>query len=302
MGDVVLTHNAVRRLAVVDDDRLYLRSLRRAMARDTRELELALFSDAASLLEYVAQQRPDMIVVDVFMPGMDGLEACRRLRTMSKEMMIAVASCDMTPELRRAALVRGASFAFEKAYDLTHLIARIDELCHARARLIAEHVGVALDIAAALARLCRHVLTTGEVESLARLGLCQAAARFDPERAGPFAAFAAHRIRGAVLDEVRRLSTQTRSKRARPQVTYVTNDDDWPPDTMTPVVALERAELLGRLDRSTASLSRLEAKIIELHYRQDEPLLAIAQTLGMDLTATRRLHTRALVKLRRALA
>jgi len=315
--------------------------MRRAVARQAPDVELALLSDGASVLEYVRQRDPDVIVLDVFMPGMDGLEACRRLRAFSKELTIAVASCDMTDELRRAALAGGASFAFDKHYDLQELIGRVDHLCQTRTRLISAHVELAVEMAATFGRLYRHLFTVAEVESIARLGLCQAAARFDPERQEPFAAFASRRIRGAVLDEVRRLSGQTRAMRARmrevirareeiersgevaddeqvadhlgvpiaavaeamarPQVVYVANESDWPATNMNPSIALEKAELLALLARSTASLTAVEAGVIARHYLEDQPLRAIAHALGLELSETRRVHTRALLKLRRAI-
>jgi RNA polymerase sigma factor (sigma-70 family) len=284
----------------VDDDPLYLRSIRRAF-RTCNDLDLTLLPDAGSALDYVDREDPDMVVLDVYMPGMDGVEACRRLRSLAKDTVIVLASCEMTSELRKLSLAAGASFALAKPYDLEQLIEGSQAMRDAvRARLIASHLALALNVAAPLARRFDHLMTAADVESLARLGLCQAAARFDLRRPEPFIAFAARRIRGAVLDEVRRLIGRTRTARTR-VAEVVRLQPEWPSEDPTPDAAFERAAILHRLARARSVLSPLESAIVERHYSEDLPLRAIASALGLELTDVQKLHTRALAKLRRAI-
>src|SRR3954465_1854336 len=74
----------------------------------------------------------------------------------------------------------------------------------ARAQLITEHADIARRIALKMARRCPDWVAREDLVSAGMLGLTEAAARYDEARGGPFLAFAEHRIRGAILDELRR--------------------------------------------------------------------------------------------------
>ncbi len=73
-----------------------------------------------------------------------------------------------------------------------------------RDRLIAEHIDVARRISMRMARRCPEWVTREDLVAAAMLGLTEAADRYDANRNEPFIAFAEKRIRGAVLDELRR--------------------------------------------------------------------------------------------------
>jgi RNA polymerase sigma factor for flagellar operon FliA len=73
-----------------------------------------------------------------------------------------------------------------------------------RDRLIAEHVEVARRISMRMARRCPDWISRDDLVSAALLGLTEAADRYDSTRNEPFISFAEKRIRGAVLDELRR--------------------------------------------------------------------------------------------------
>ena len=84
----------------------------------------------------------------------------------------------------------------------------------ARDRLIAEHMPMARRIARKVARRMPDSIRHDDLESAALVGLTEAADRFDAERGEPFVAFAAKRIRGAVLDELRRGDLMPRRARS----------------------------------------------------------------------------------------
>jgi RNA polymerase sigma factor FliA len=73
-----------------------------------------------------------------------------------------------------------------------------------RDRLIAEHIDMARRIALKAARRLPERLSHDDIIAAAMVGLTEAADRFNPTRGEPFVAFAEKRIRGAVLDELRR--------------------------------------------------------------------------------------------------
>lgn len=84
-----------------------------------------------------------------------------------------------------------------------------------RDALICEHLDMARRIARKTLRRLPSSVRLDDLESAAMLGLTEAATRFDPTRGEPFVAFAAKRVRGAILDELRRQDVLTRRGRER---------------------------------------------------------------------------------------
>jgi RNA polymerase sigma factor for flagellar operon FliA len=74
----------------------------------------------------------------------------------------------------------------------------------ARDRLVREHADVARRIALRMARRCPEWISREDLVSAGMVGLIEAADRYDESRQEPFIAFAEHRVRGAILDELRR--------------------------------------------------------------------------------------------------
>lgn len=74
----------------------------------------------------------------------------------------------------------------------------------ARDRRIADHIDIARRIASKVARRCPSWMSHDDLVAAGMLGLAEAADRFDDSRGEPFLVYATKRIRGAVLDELRR--------------------------------------------------------------------------------------------------
>jgi len=73
--------NVVERVLVVDDDGTVADVVRRYLERDGYVVQLA--ADGETALRLAAEQEPDLVVLDLMLPGIDGLEVCRRLRAGS---------------------------------------------------------------------------------------------------------------------------------------------------------------------------------------------------------------------------
>ena len=99
-----------------------------------------------------------------------------------------------------------------RAYARQESVHRASNLS-ARDELIVAHLEVARRIAGRLARRLPPNIPIDEVVAAAMLGLSEAAERFDPNHGEPFIAFATPRIKGAVLDELRRGDPLPRRKR-----------------------------------------------------------------------------------------
>jgi two-component system response regulator MprA len=114
------------RLLVVDDDRAVRESLRRALTLEGYEVGLA--SDGADGLAQVAGASPDAVVLDVAMPGVDGLEMCRRLRENGNRVPVLMLTARESVSDRVAGLDAGADDYLAKPFALEELLARLRAL------------------------------------------------------------------------------------------------------------------------------------------------------------------------------
>jgi acetolactate synthase-1/2/3 large subunit len=111
------------RVLIVDDDGLQLRAFQRVL-RSNHQIELALVDNAIDALLHVGAVKPDVVVMDVFMPGLDGIEACRRIKANpeTRDVAVILASAALTPDLEEAALRAGASRVVGKPLDIAALL------------------------------------------------------------------------------------------------------------------------------------------------------------------------------------
>jgi two-component system, OmpR family, response regulator MprA len=114
------------KILVVDDERAVRESLRRALELEGYEIELA--ADGREALERLEESQPDVLVLDVLMPGVDGLEVCRRLRRAGSRLPVLMLTARDAVENRVAGLDAGADDYVTKPFALEELLARIRAL------------------------------------------------------------------------------------------------------------------------------------------------------------------------------
>lgn len=120
------------RILVVDDDRAVRDSLRRSLEFNGYTVELA--SDGAEALAVVPRSDPDIIVMDVMMPRLDGLEATRALRSAGNDVPILVLTARDAVSDRVDGLDAGADDYLTKPFALDELLARVRALMRRSAR------------------------------------------------------------------------------------------------------------------------------------------------------------------------
>ena len=120
------------RILVVDDDRAVRDSLRRSLEFNGYTVELA--SDGAEALAVVPRTDPDIIVMDVMMPRLDGLEATRALRSAGNDVPILVLTARDAVSDRVDGLDAGADDYLTKPFALDELLARVRALMRRSAR------------------------------------------------------------------------------------------------------------------------------------------------------------------------
>src|SRR2546421_2481831 len=114
------------RILVVDDEPAVRRSVRSALTLEGYEVRLA--REGAEALDVLASERVDAIVLDLLMPGLDGLEVCRRLRADGDPTPVLMLTVRNLVSDRVAGLDAGADDYLTKPFSLDELLARMRAL------------------------------------------------------------------------------------------------------------------------------------------------------------------------------
>jgi len=123
---VTAPSQAPPRVLVVDDDRAVRESLRRSL--EFNGYAVALAADGAEALASISGSVPDVVVMDVMMPRLDGLEATRALRKAGNDVPILVLTARDAVGDRVEGLDAGADDYLTKPFALEELLARLRAL------------------------------------------------------------------------------------------------------------------------------------------------------------------------------
>jgi two-component system, OmpR family, KDP operon response regulator KdpE len=119
----------VAKVLVVDDDAALLRALRLALAHGGHEVLTAATGEQG--LQETALSTPDVVIVDLGLPDLDGAEVCRRIREWSDVPIVVLSAAD--DEARKvAALDAGADDYVTKPFGMAELEARLRALVRRR--------------------------------------------------------------------------------------------------------------------------------------------------------------------------
>ena len=115
----------MHRILVVDDDARIAAAVGRALAYEGYEVETS--GDGRTALQRLTTMSPDLVILDVMLPGIDGIETCRRIRTEGNTPVLILTARDTT-EARVAGLDNGADDYLAKPFDYAELLARVRAL------------------------------------------------------------------------------------------------------------------------------------------------------------------------------
>lgn len=134
------------RILAVDDEPAVLRALQRALTLEGYEVVVA--EDGETALALAERQPPDLVILDVMLPGLDGLTICRRLRAQTSAPILLLTARDTVPD-RVAGLDEGADDYLVKPFALDELLARVRALLrrHQPSGTCLTYAGLVLDLA-----------------------------------------------------------------------------------------------------------------------------------------------------------
>ena len=116
--------DATYAVLVADDNEVAQRLCKRVLEKAGYAVLLA--GDGLSAVDVALAQRPAMILMDVAMPGIDGLEAMRRIKAEVPSLPIVIASAHSMSSDRERFLAAGADNVLSKPFRLADLIAVVE--------------------------------------------------------------------------------------------------------------------------------------------------------------------------------
>jgi putative two-component system response regulator len=130
---MIAAHFNHARILVADDEDGNVEILKRILAR-AGFTRVETTTDSRRVAELYVQQRPDLILLDLHMPHLSGLEVMDQLNEIAEAsyLPILILSADLTPEARRDALSRGAKDFVAKPFQQDELLLRIRTLLETR--------------------------------------------------------------------------------------------------------------------------------------------------------------------------
>jgi len=192
----------------------------------------------------------------------------------------------------------------------------------ARGLLIERYAPLATSVARRMRVPTGALVGPDDLASAGFLGLIDAVDRFQPDREVAFEAYAALRIRGAILDELRRVDDCGRAERRRlreavsadgePEISGYANtlsldaimaagDRDWAAEDEV-ADRYDREDLRMRVERALVSLPPRQRELLARYYGEALTLRESAARMGISEARACQLHGRAIVNLQRHLA
>ena len=122
----------MQRVLVVDDDPSVRNFLKRGLAYEGFAVDLAESGEVG--LRMARERQPDFVILDLMMPGIDGLEVLRRLRAVDEQLPVIMLTAKDTPEDQIKGLETGADDYVVKPVSFEVLLARIRALLRRRGK------------------------------------------------------------------------------------------------------------------------------------------------------------------------
>ena len=122
----ITRYSSSMKILIAEDDRAVRQSLERVL--DFEGYEIVVAEDGPETLEAVKRHEPDLVLLDVMMPHMDGLDVCRRMRSKGIATPVLMLTAKQEISDRVSGLDAGADDYLAKPYALDELLARIRAL------------------------------------------------------------------------------------------------------------------------------------------------------------------------------
>lgn len=114
------------RILIIEDDERILGFLKRGLEGEGHAVDLALNGEAG--LGFVQMRSYDVILLDVYLPEMNGIEVCKELRRQRRMTPVLMMTAKDSPEVQQEAVRAGVNDYLPKPFSFELLLAKIDAL------------------------------------------------------------------------------------------------------------------------------------------------------------------------------
>ena len=116
-----------KRILIVDDDDKQLAALEKLLKPFTNRVTVSFVNNGIDALVQVGSFKPHLVLLDVFMEELDGLEVCRRLKDnpATAATKVVIASGQMSDEIQEQATKAGASICVSKPIDINQILSAL---------------------------------------------------------------------------------------------------------------------------------------------------------------------------------
>ena len=121
------------KVLLVDDEKDFVETL--ALRLETRGLKVDVAANGEMALEKVREKSFDAIVLDLAMPGIDGIETLKRLRKINPDSQVVLLTGHATVKIATEAMRLGALDLLEKPVDIEAVVEKIEEAATNKMRL-----------------------------------------------------------------------------------------------------------------------------------------------------------------------
>lgn len=115
-----MAHETRPRVLLADDHAGILSALKRMLHPSCEVLESV--TDGIAAVEAAARLKPDVLVLDLAMPGMGGIDACRQIKQATPNVKVVILTANNDPDLKREAFSVGASAFVLKKFMAEELL------------------------------------------------------------------------------------------------------------------------------------------------------------------------------------
>ena len=120
-----------RTVWVIDDDRSIRWVLEKALQRV--DFEVSCFRDGNGVLDALSQEQPDVLISDIRMPGIDGLELLKRVQQRYPELPVIITTAHSDLDSAVSAFHEGAFEYLPKPFDVDEAVEQVRRACRQRA-------------------------------------------------------------------------------------------------------------------------------------------------------------------------
>lgn len=120
------------RILMVDDFEPFRRLIRSTLQKMTELLVICEVSDGLEAVQKAQELLPDLILLDIGLPTLNGLEAARQIRKLAPESKILFLSVESDVDVVQEAMSLGARGYVDKAHAVSELPAAVEAVCQGR--------------------------------------------------------------------------------------------------------------------------------------------------------------------------